>query len=294
MVQTWAASRRRSSSYAVQTTFDLVLHPKQIVAKNTSATEVLYGGAAGGGKSHLMRVAAIEWCYHIPNLQVYLFRRIYDDLVKNHMEGRGGFRALLAPLTLAGQAHIVESEIRFKNGSKIFLCHCEHEKHIYKYQGSEMDVLLIDEITHFSETMYRFLRGRLRQVGLEIPEQFESQYTGMFPRIMVSGNPGNIGHLWVKKAWIEGKVKGREYPMPAREGGMKRIYIPARLDDNPSLMEADPNYEARLEGLGSKALVEALRWGNWDVVASRTRVRFTMSERLPSGRLIRNMPGQCS
>jgi hypothetical protein len=98
-----------------------VLHPKQIVAKNTSATEVLYGGAAGGGKSHLMRVSAIEWCCHIPKLQVYLFRRIYDDLIKNHMEGRGGFRALLAPLTITGQAKIVESEIRFVNDSRIFL-----------------------------------------------------------------------------------------------------------------------------------------------------------------------------
>jgi len=58
----------------------------------------------------------------------------------------------------------------------------------------------------------------------------------MFPRILVSGNPGNIGHLWVKKAWIAGKIKGREYQMPNREDGMKRIYVPARLDDNPSLM----------------------------------------------------------
>jgi hypothetical protein len=97
-------------------------------------------------KSHLMRVAAIEWCQNIPQLQVYLFRRICDDLIKNHMEGRGGFRALLAPLVLRGEVEIVESEIRFlHNGSRIFLCHCEHEKHIYKYQGSEMDVLLIDE-----------------------------------------------------------------------------------------------------------------------------------------------------
>jgi hypothetical protein len=128
-------------------------------------------------KSHLMRVAAIEWCQNIPQLQVYLFRRICDDLIKNHMEGRGGFRALLAPLVLRGEVEIVESEIRFlHNGSRIFLCHCEHEKHIYKYQGSEMDVLLIDEITHFTETMYRFLRGRLRQVGLEIPWEFERLY----------------------------------------------------------------------------------------------------------------------
>jgi hypothetical protein len=75
MARTWAQSRPQSSSFTAATTYDLVLHPKQIVAKNTSATEILYGGAAGGGKSHLMRVAAIEWCCHIPNLQVYLFRR---------------------------------------------------------------------------------------------------------------------------------------------------------------------------------------------------------------------------
>jgi hypothetical protein len=56
-----------------------------------------YGGAAGGGKSHLMRIAAIIWCAMIGGLQVYLFRRIRDDLVKNHMEGPKGFRALLAP-----------------------------------------------------------------------------------------------------------------------------------------------------------------------------------------------------
>jgi len=49
------------SSYPIP--LHLSLHPKQKVAKNTSATEVLYGGAAGGGKSHLMRVAAIAWCH---------------------------------------------------------------------------------------------------------------------------------------------------------------------------------------------------------------------------------------
>jgi hypothetical protein len=119
---------------------------------------------------------------------------------------------------------------------------------------------------HRTTSGYRTTSGDPPRVGLEIPERFEHIYTNMFPRILVSGNPGNIGHLWVKKAWIAGKVKGREYRMPNSEGGMKRIYIPARLDDNPSLMEADPTYEARLEGLGSKALVEALRWGNWDVV----------------------------
>ncbi len=76
---------------------DINLHPKQFDAYTSSATEILYGGAAGGGKSFLMRVAAILWCALIPGLQIYLFRRIYDDLIKNHIEGSAGFRVLLAP-----------------------------------------------------------------------------------------------------------------------------------------------------------------------------------------------------
>lgn len=87
----------------------------------SDATEELYGGAAGGGKSHLMRVAAITWCSEIPGLQVYLFRRISDDLVKNHMEGPQGFRAMLAGWVACGFATIVEDQIRFWNGSRIYL-----------------------------------------------------------------------------------------------------------------------------------------------------------------------------
>jgi len=100
---------------------DIDLHPKQQVALNSEATEILYGGAAGGGKSHLMRMAAILWCTAIPGLQVYLFRRIRDDLVKNHMEGPQGFRAYLAGWVACGFVKIVEDEIRFWNGSKIYL-----------------------------------------------------------------------------------------------------------------------------------------------------------------------------
>lgn len=74
------------------------LWPKQMAAFTTPATETLFGGAAGPGKSHLMRVAMILSCVSYAGLQCYLFRRRYGDLVKNHLEGSTGFRGLLAPL----------------------------------------------------------------------------------------------------------------------------------------------------------------------------------------------------
>jgi hypothetical protein len=246
--------------------FDVALHPKQVAAYESKATEILYGGAAGGGKSFFMRVAAILWCSLIPGLQVYLFRRTYDDLIKNHIEGSKGFRAMLAEWELQGWVKIVENEIRFWNGSKIFLCHCEHEKHRFKYQGAEIHVLLIDELTLFTDVIYRFLRTRVRMTSITLPPQFD----GCFPRILCGSNPGNIGHAWVKSTFIEdnaGKVKPMAIrQMPDDEGGMKRQYIPATLDDNPTMAQDDPTYRSRIKGMGNAALVRAFEKGDWDAV----------------------------
>ena len=240
---------------------NLSLHPQQGRAFLSPATELLFGGAAGGGKSHLMRVSAISLCTAIPGLQVYLFRRHYVDLLKNHMEGPHGFRALLAEWCNIHLCSIVEDEVRFWNGSKIYLCHCRDENSVFRYQGAEIHVLLIDEATHFTEAMYRFLRNRVRMVGIDLP----AEYAGRVPRIILSANPGGIGHLWVKEGFVDaGPFTVRQ--MSATDGGMLRCYVPARLEDNPSMAVDDPGYEGRLEGLGSTTLVAAMRWGDWNVV----------------------------
>jgi hypothetical protein len=239
------------------------LHKKQTVAYNSRATEILYGGAAGGGKSHLMRVAAIVWCSMVAGLQVYLFRKVTKDLVKNHIEGPKGFRSLLAPWVMFGFAQIVDKEIRFWNGSKIYLCHCEHEKNMYDFDGAEIHLLLIDELTHFTEKVYRFLRGRVRAVGLP---PLPAHLKGLFPRIICGTNPGNVGHLWVKKTFIDNCKPLEIRQVDDDEGGMLRQFIPALLDDNPSMLEDDPTYRAKLKGLGSKALVRAKLEGDWNVV----------------------------
>lgn len=241
----------------------LELHKKQSLAYLTEATEILYGGAAGGGKSHLIRVAAISWCADIPGLQVYLFRRISGDLAKNHMEGASSFPALLDEWVSAKHVKINYSDnsIEFWNGSKIFLCHCQYEKDKLKYQGAEIHVLLVDELTHFTDSIYRYLRGRLRLGGLQLPEK----YKGMFPRIICGSNPGGVGHNWVKAAFVDQGPMVIER-MPKAEGGMFRQYIPALLDDNPTLTENDPDYVDRLEGLGNPALVKAMKSGDWNII----------------------------
>ena len=76
---------------------EISLHKKQALAFLSEATEILYGGAAWGGKSYLLRVKAISCAMQYPGVQIYLFRRQFSDLVKNHLEGPGGFRDLLEP-----------------------------------------------------------------------------------------------------------------------------------------------------------------------------------------------------
>lgn len=242
---------------------DFPLHPKQWTAFTSKATEILYGGAAGAAKSHLIRIAAIMWALAIPGLQIYIFRRTYDDLIKNHMEGPTGFHALLATW-LGKYIEIVEKEIRFNNGSKIFLCHCQHEKNRFDYQGAEIHVLLIDELTHFTEIIYRFLRSRVRMpdtLRLILPVE----YRECFPRILCGSNPGGVGHQFVKSTFIDKSPAMEIYQTSDEEGGFHRQYIPARLNDNPSIDQ--DAYRRNLSGLGNEALVRAMLDGDWDIVA---------------------------
>jgi hypothetical protein len=246
---------------------EIQLTPKQSLPFQTDATEVLYGGAAGGGKSYLKRVSAIRWCVEVPGIQVYFFRRTLPDLRDNHLRGPTSFQVLLDPYLQSGHVKgpSQENEFRFWNGSILHLCYCDSENDVEKYRGAEIHVLVIDELTHFSEYQYRFLRSRVRVAGLTIPEKYKSK----LPRIEAASNPGSIGHAWVKRTFISPKPANDVWRTPAEEGGMLRQYIPARLSDNPHLTKDDPTYADRLRGLGSDSLVRAMLEGDWDIVAGQ-------------------------
>ena len=246
---------------------EINLEAKQTLAFTTPATEFLAGGAAGGGKSFMLRVSAMRWCMEVPGIQVYLFRRTLPDLRDNHLRGPTSFQVLLAEHLKSGHVKYrsVENEFEFWNGSILHLCYCDSENDVEKYRGAEIHVLLMDELVHFSDYQYRFLRSRVRIAGLNIPPQYKSR----LPRIECASNPGSVGHAWVKRTWISPKPPMEIWKAPASEGGMLRQFIPARLADNPHLTRDDPQYADRLRGLGTDSLVRAMLEGDWDIVAGQ-------------------------
>lgn len=243
---------------------DIQLHPAQGLVFQSEANEILYGGAAGGGKSHLIRCAAIIWAMQIPGLQVYLFRRNFPDLEFNHLSGPSSFHVMLTELIKSKHVRWREAkyEFEFWNGSKIHLCHCQKDADRFKYLGAEIHVLLMDELSQFTPVVYNFLRTRVRMIGVDVPEGV----MGNFPRILAASNPGGPCHQFMKATWVDSAAPMEVYRADDDEGGMLRQFIPARVADNPSLMIEDPGYMNRIRGLGDANLVKAYLEGDFSVI----------------------------
>ena len=244
---------------------DFKLYPPQRQALTTEAREILYGGAVGGGKSYLIRISAILYSLEIPGLITYLFRRTFKEVLANHIHTPGGFLEMLDELLKSGDVVYskTDNSFTFFNGSRIQLAHCQYEDDVYNYQGAQIGYLIIDESTHFSAKMVRFLRTRVRLGSLRVPEKWK----GKFPRILYGTNPGGIGHHYFKQNFVD-VAQNQVIKAPVDDGGMTRTYIPAKLTDNKVLMETDPDYADRVRGLGDSRMAEALIEGDWEILSS--------------------------
>lgn len=236
----------------------LKLHPRQIEALETPATELLFGGASRGGKSHFVRAALTLWCLDIPGLQCKIFRKYSEDVIANHMLTETGFRAMLAPLVERKLVQIVEDEVRFLfNGSLISLHHCQQEKDVEKHQGRPAHVLVLDEATQIEARHIKFLSGWVTMTE-EMKERLPDKYKGKFPRIIYTANPigVSVGHF--KKHF----VKSRPPFAIERVGAFLRQFIPSKVEDNPS--ESREALVGRMAGLEDPEKASALVDGNWD------------------------------
>ena len=219
---------------------------KQTEALICEEYEILYGGARGGGKTD----AGIAWLtYDIlnPLLRCLVIRKNADDLsdwidrAKRMYEPFGGVHT--------GKP----GEFNFPSGAKIKLGHLNDDNAYGKYLGHEYHRMLIEELTQIP---------RLENY-LKLISSCRSTVSDLKPQIFMTTNPGSVGHDWVKERFVEPSEAGKGFNDPVT--GRSRIFIKSLIDDNPYLMEADPDYVKYLEGL-PEDLRKAWREGSWENV----------------------------
>ena len=226
---------------------NLTLHKKQMmvlqILRKGLANEILWGGAMGGGKSFMLRALAIIFCMEVPNLNVYLFRRIGKDLIATHMRGPTSFPVLLNEFVEDKLVSINKSSstIEWSNNSVIVLNHIQHESDLDRYLSSEIHVALFDEATTFTPKMIKFIRSRMRLGSLQVPEKFKKA----LPFAVYATNPRGPSHLYFKSNFVDVHKPLTPFVAPDDDGGMTRIFIPALLSDNPTLTKNDPDYRQR-------------------------------------------------
>lgn len=224
--------------------------PKQERLHRSTAPNVLYGGQAGGGKSHAARWHAIIGCLLHPGFRALLLRREYTELEQTHI--------------LALQLEVPREIGVWKDNKKrlvvphddgpdsiLQLGHCQYEKDIFAYLSTEWDLIIVDEGSHFTPFMLTMLPSRLRTTKPEI-----------IPQFVVCTNPGGEGHLWLMQRFIDKAPPAEEAPdYDPREWE----FIPASVEDNQFIQE---EYVHRLERLPEQER-QAYRYGNWHIFSGQ-------------------------
>ena len=183
-------------------------HAKQKEFLALTCLEGLFGGAAGGGKSDALLMAACQYVDR-PNYAALILRRTFKDLnlpgaimARSH-EWLRGTRAAWSEK---------DKTWTFPSGATLTFGYLDTEQDKYRYQGAELQFLGLDEATQFPEGWYRYLLSRLRRAkGSDIPI-----------RARLGSNPGGVGHAWVYNRFVESKDP-------------ERVFVPSFLTDNPHL-----------------------------------------------------------
>lgn len=234
---------------------------KQWIFHQTDADEVLYGGAAGGGKTKATVMDALARCLQYPGTLACIFRRTYSELEDTVIaEAKRSYPPEIATYNVA------RHECMFPNGSKILFRHCAAVEDMYNYRGLEVQWLYFDELTSFEEVQYDFIRTRLRA-----PKKLNVK-----PITRSTSNPGGIGHGWVKTRFVDAapymtKVKRKVYSEALHKTQTTITqYIPALATENPFITN---DYIFELEQK-PEALRNALLYGHWDAFEGQVFVEW--------------------
>ena len=207
---------------------------------------VVYGGARGGGKSFAS--LGEFWCHSEdwgPAAKGLMLRRSREDLkdtidIARQMYGD------------AAEWKDKEKQFRFRNGAVFHMAYLENDADAMNYQGWSLTRVYVEELTQYATPTGIFrLFATLRTTS------------GARCQFRATCNPGGPGHHWVKNWVID---NGSYTPIKDAETGLIRIFIPAKISDNPSLLNNDPGYINRLRASGSPALVRAWLDGDWNII----------------------------
>ncbi len=230
----------------------------------SSEREVFYGGARGGGKSYAMLVDPLRYC-HKETHRALLLRRTMPELrdLINHSQ------RLYSKAFPGAKWREQEKEWRFPSGAKIEFGYAENMTDALRYQGQSYTWIGIDELPQYpSPDIYNFLRSSLRSVDPDIP---------VFMR--ATGNPGNIGSQWVREMFVDPSFPNTAFDInidtPVGKKVITRRFIPAKLQDNPYLMQTDDYYAmlASLPEVQKKQFLE----GDWDAFEDSAFPEFNKS-----------------
>jgi hypothetical protein len=217
-------------------------------------TDVLYGGAAGGGKSYAMLVDPLRFAHRAAHRALILRRSMPElrELIDKSRE--------LYPKAFPGcKYREVEKLWNFPSGAKVEFGFLERDADVYRYQGQAYSWIGFDEITHLpTEFSWNYLASRLRTTDSEIT-----------PYMRCTANPGGSGAHWVKKRYIAPAPPNESY---VGDDGITRKFIPARLNDNPYLAQ-DGRYEQMLKSLPPTQRKQLLE-GNWEIAEGAAFTEF--------------------
>jgi hypothetical protein len=216
--------------------------------------EVLFGGAAGPGKTDCLIMEATRHL-EFNRYKGLILRRTFPQL-QEIIDRCWHWYPKLNGTYRAG-----EHRWYFPSGATIQLGHMQHEQSKYDYQGKEYHFVGFDEVTQFTETQYYYLFSRMRTTKSDIPV-----------RVRSTTNPGGIGHIWCKNRFIDVAKPLQTYIDPVT--GQSRCFIPATIYDNPTLVKNDPLYVKRLEALPEIEKMRLLH-GVWDIFEGQVFVELS-------------------